>query len=117
MTDQSIHLFFGLLDTVDSPKAVANCAALLSSAEREHKERFVLDRHRRRYVLAHGLLRVALSSVAREIDPADWCFVANPYGRPFVASPSVLRPIYFSLSHTEGCVACVVSSCEAVGVD
>jgi 4'-phosphopantetheinyl transferase len=117
MIDQSIHLYFGLLDTVDTPQAFAMCLAALSSAERQRAERFVLERHRRQYVLAHGLLRVALSSVACEIDPADWCFVANCYGRPFIAAPTVPRPIYFSLSHTEGCVACVVSSCEVVGVD
>jgi len=117
MIDPSIQLYFGLLNTVDSPQAFAICTAILSSAERKLAERFVLDRHRRQYVLAHGLLRVALSRVAREIDPADWSFVANRYGRPFVAAPSVTRPIYFSLSHTEGCVACVVSSCEAIGVD
>ena len=99
MTDQLIHLYFALLDAVNSPKAFAICTAVLSSAEKEHAEAFVLDRHRRRYVLAHGLLRVALSSVAREIDPADWCFVANRYGRPFVAAPSVPQPIYFSLSY------------------
>jgi 4'-phosphopantetheinyl transferase len=52
-----------------------------------------------------------------QVGPSDWWFVADRYGRPFIAAPAVERPVYFSLSHTEGCVACVVSGCEAVGVD
>jgi len=90
---------------------------MLSPEEKRRAERFVFERHRRQFVFAHGLLRVALSSFAPGVDPADWCFTANEHGRPFVSGPDSARAVHFSLSHTEGCVACVVSGCEAVGVD
>jgi 4'-phosphopantetheinyl transferase len=117
MSAERIDLYLGLIDAVDTPQAYQTCFATLSSAERQRAECFVFERHRRQYIFAHGLLRIALSSFVPEVEPSDWCFVANRYGRPSIATPALGRTVYFSLSHTEGCVACAVSNCEAVGVD
>ena len=117
MSGERINLYFGLLDAVDTPQAHEACFATLSSAEKKRAECFVFERHRRQYIFAHGLLRVALSSFVPQVNPSDWCFAENSHGRPFIAAPDIPRPVYFSLSHTEGCVACVVSGCEVVGVD
>jgi 4'-phosphopantetheinyl transferase len=117
MSGDQISLYFGLLDAIDTPQAHAACFAMLSSAEKQRAECFVFERHRRQYIFAHGLLRVALSSFAPEVKPSEWCFVANRYGRPRIAAPAIAQAVHFSLSHTEGCVACVVSGCEAIGVD
>src|SRR5258708_14881311 len=117
MSAERIDLYFGLIDALDTPQAHPTCFATLSSSERQRAECFIFERHRRQYIFAHGLLRIALSSSVPEVEPSDWRFVANRYGRPFIAAPAIARTVYFSLSHTEGCVACVVSGCEAVGVD
>jgi 4'-phosphopantetheinyl transferase len=117
MSGERISLYVGLLETVDTPHAHQACLATLSLKEKRRAEGFVFERHRRQYIFAHGLLRFALSSFVPEVKPSDWCFVTNRYGRPFIAAPATTRTVYFSLSHTEGCVACVVSGCEAVGVD
>jgi 4'-phosphopantetheinyl transferase len=106
-----------MIDALDTPQAHPTCFATLSSSERQRADSFIFERHRRQYVFAHGLLRIALSSSVPEVEPSDWRFVANRYGRPFIAAPAIARPVYFSLAHTAGCVACVVSGCEAVGVD
>jgi 4'-phosphopantetheinyl transferase len=68
-------------------------------------------------VLAHGLVRAALSHQVPAVDPAAWRFLADPHGRPFVAEPENVDPVHFSLSHTEGCVACAISPSPFVGVD
>ena len=117
MSSERIDLYFGMLDAVDTPQAYEACFATLSAAEKQRAEYFVFERHRRQYIFAHGLLRIALSGLVPRVGPSDWCFVADRYGRPFIAAPAVAQPVHFSLSHTEGCVACVVSGCEAVGVD
>jgi len=31
-----------------------------------------------------------------QIEPSDWSFVTNRYGRPFIAAPAIARTIYFS---------------------
>jgi 4'-phosphopantetheinyl transferase len=93
------------------------CGELLSLPERQRADRFVFERHRRDYILAHGLLRVALSGRVPSVDPTAWSFVSDPFGRPFVVGPVTAEPLHFSLSHTDGCVAVAVSSSPLVGVD
>lgn len=117
MSEPGIHLYLGLLDDVDRPHIRDACLAILSQDERERTERFVLERHRRQFLLAHGLVRVALSRHVAAVSPTAWSFVTDRYGRPFVASPQTDRRLYFSLSHTEGCVACAISTTKCVGID
>ncbi|MCK1396277.1 4'-phosphopantetheinyl transferase superfamily protein [Bradyrhizobium sp. 1] len=117
MADDRIELFVGLIETIDAPGVADACRRLLSIDERIRADRFMFERHRRQYIFAHALLRLGLSQVAPNVDPTDWSFAAGRYGRPFVASPRTSTPLHFSLSHADGCVACVVSGHEAVGVD
>jgi 4'-phosphopantetheinyl transferase len=117
MTDRAIHLFLGSLDDVDLPEIRSVCTELLCPGERDQAERFTSERRRCEYVLAHGLVRAALSRFAPEVAPAAWLFERNRYGRPFIIYPRSGGPLHFSLSHTDGFVACVVSSCERVGID
>jgi 4'-phosphopantetheinyl transferase len=117
MADDRIELFVGLIESIDTPGAVDACRRLLSLDERVRADRFMFERHQRQYIFAHAMLRLALSHAAPEVAPADWCFAAGRYGRPFVASPRTSGALHFSLSHADGCVACVVSRHEAVGVD
>jgi 4'-phosphopantetheinyl transferase len=117
MLDQAIHAYVGLLDAADTPQIRNGCLATLSPDERQRAERFVFERHRHQFVLAHGLVRLALSSLVPSVDAAAWRFRADENGRPHVAGPVGAGSLHFSLSHTEGCVACVISACEAVGID
>ncbi|MBR1132807.1 4'-phosphopantetheinyl transferase family protein [Bradyrhizobium iriomotense] len=117
MADDRIELFVGLIATIDAPGAADACRRLLSVDERIRADRFKFERHRRQYIFAHAMLRLALSQVAPDVAPTDWSFGAGRYGRPFVASPKTSTALHFSLSHADGCVACVISGHEAVGVD
>src|SRR3954462_12403632 len=117
MADNGIELFVGLIQSIDTPGAVDACRHLLSLDERMRADRFRFERHRRQYIFAHAMVRLALSRAAPDVAPTDWSFAAGRYGRPFVAAPATSTALHFSLSHADGCVACVVSSHEAVGVD
>ncbi|TYO66068.1 4'-phosphopantetheinyl transferase superfamily protein [Bradyrhizobium hipponense] len=117
MADDGIELFVGLIESIDTPGVVDACRRLLSIEERVRAELFMFERHRRQYIFAHALLRLALSQAAPDIAPADWSFATGRYGRPFVAAPATSTALHFSLTHADGCVACVVSRHEAVGVD
>ena len=117
MADDEIELFVGLIESIDTPGAIDACRRLLSTDERARADRFMFERHQRQYVFAHAMLRLALSHAAPDVAPADWSFSAGRYGRPFVAAPATATMLHFSLSHADGCVACVVSRHETVGVD
>lgn len=119
MAGEGIELSVGLIETIGTERTLEACRATLSPDERARAGRFVHERQRHLFVLAHGLLRYALSDWEPSVAPADWCFAADRHGRPFVvAGPAgAAKPVYFSLSHTEGCVACAIAPVEAVGVD
>ena len=117
MAGEGIELYVGLIEAFETEQALEACRRPLSPDERHRAARFVHERHRRLYTYAHGLLRFALSNAEPTVAPADWSFTAGPHGRPFVAAPEIAKPVYFNLSHTEGCVACVISRVEAIGLD
>lgn len=117
MIADTIDLHVWLIDAVDTDEARAACRALLSAEERQRADRFVFERHRREFIHAHGMLRLALSEAAPDVAPSDWSFATGPHGRPYVAGPARPTPLHFNLTHTAGCVACVISGHETVGVD
>jgi 4'-phosphopantetheinyl transferase len=87
-----------------------------SAPEYQAADRFRFDRDRRAYLVAHGLLRHALSACAPEHAPQDWSFVRTAHGRPELDArfASSLR---FNLSHCATRVSCVVSTSVDCGVD
>ncbi|MFT4115506.1 4'-phosphopantetheinyl transferase family protein [Bradyrhizobium sp.] len=117
MADDGIELFVGLIETIDTPAAAETCWRLLSADEQARAGRFMFEQHRWQYIYAHALLRLALSKAAPDVAPNDWSFGTGRYGRPFIAAPATPRALHFNLSHADGCVACVVSRHEAVGID
>jgi 4'-phosphopantetheinyl transferase len=117
MIDNVIFLFLGSLAAVDTPDVRRACFDALSPSEVHRANRFLLESHRQQFLLAHGLLRFALSHLAPSVKPAAWCFREGRYGRPCIAEPLEMEGMHFSLSHTDGYIACAVSTCESVGVD
>ena len=90
---------------------------LLDSQERNRAERFITLDLQRRFVVAHGALRLILASVAGA-PPEALVFERGPFGKPkLAASNSAASRRYFNFSHSAG-VACVaVSASDGVGVD
>jgi 4'-phosphopantetheinyl transferase len=91
--------------------------AILDSNELARVARFQFEPHRREYIAAHWLLRVALSHYDGR-PPAAWRFIAEPDGRPLIAGeaskPTGLR---FSLSHAAGRALVAITRERAIGVD
>jgi len=88
--------------------------ALLSGEEHDRLERFRFEEDRGAFLLAHGLLRIALSRHAA-VSPEAWTFRVGAYGQPSIATP--VTGLRFSLSHTRGLVACAVTERRALGID
>ncbi|MDQ1725636.1 MAG: 4-phosphopantetheinyl transferase, partial [Frankiaceae bacterium] len=88
---------------------------VLSEAERALALRLAGDDHRRDFIHSHALLRRALSACAPDVPAAAWDFTTTDSGRPEVAGP--FPHLSFSLSHTDGVVACVVAADAACGID
>jgi 4'-phosphopantetheinyl transferase len=94
----------------------AAAGALLSEPERARCRRLILEEDRVSFVVAHALLRTALSEVAAP-RPREWRFATSAGGRPEIEAPLVRPRLRFSLSHTRGLVACAVTEERDVGLD
>lgn len=88
---------------------------VLSSEELDRYHRFKYARHRHQYLAAHLLLRYTLGETI-DIDPSILQFGRHPLGKPFLSAGMTSEPIDFSLTHTEGIVACAVSQ-HRIGID
>jgi 4'-phosphopantetheinyl transferase len=103
-------------DAMRSPVVRLAYYALLCDAERARYARFVLERDRDAFLLAHALLRMTLSRHAT-VSPEQWRFRALDQGRPEIAEPNTVPRLRFNLSHTAQLVACVVTAERDVGID
>jgi 4'-phosphopantetheinyl transferase len=107
-----VHCWYVDLDV--PMEAEADCSAVLSSAERLRGARFRFDRDRRRFVVAHGVLRVLLGRYLGA-DPARLGFVDSGHGKPGLR-PGSDGGLRFNLSHSGDLAAIAVARAE-VGVD
>lgn len=115
LSSAEIHLWLSG-DQVDSETAV-RCRSLLSFDEKQREARFVFERDRARHLLTRTLVRTVLSRYAA-VDPADWVFSTNPYGRPEIdASMTQGRDLRFNVSHTAGLIVLGVTRGRALGID
>lgn len=110
MDEKTVELWLARPEAALGLDSTAN----LDEEERARAGRFVFERDRRAYRVAHNLLRYALSEHTG-VPPQRWEYSRGPHGRPEVSHPrSDLR---FSLSHAPGLVGCVVVRDWDVGLD
>jgi len=113
---RSAHLWLALPHALAPPDRLESCCRVLSAAEQARSKRFRRARDRHLYVVAHALVRHALSCYA-PVPPEAWLFDEGPQGRPEVAGPPNRPALRFNLSHTVGLVACLVTGPMDCGVD
>ena len=101
---------------VTTPALFEGCARVLEDEESARAARFHFERDRRQFLVAHALLRAALSCF-RAVAPSAWRFALGPHGRPYVASPDLEPALHFSLSHAHALVGVAISLGEGVGFD
>jgi 4'-phosphopantetheinyl transferase len=106
------------LATDDVPAdTIARARQVLSADERRRADRFIRAIDHRTFVVAHALLRQALSAHAPTA-PDAWRFDTNPHGCPSVVGAQAgSPPLSFNLSHTHGLVAVAIARGRRVGVD
>jgi 4'-phosphopantetheinyl transferase len=111
-----VDLWFTRTDRVDACLA-SRYRALLTQHELAQHARFHFEKDRHRCLVTRALVREVLSRYA-PVDPREWRFEANRYGKPHIVVPAHLaKRIAFNISHTDGLVIVAVSLARALGVD
>ncbi len=94
----------------------AELRSLLGDGELARLERFRPLDMKRQFLVAHALLRMALSAHTG-VPPTQWRFGTTATGKPFIEGPANAETPAFSLSHTRGLAVCAVANCPALGID
>jgi len=114
--DNEVHVWFAEPDAITDADQLTYFQSILASDEKARHDRFHFEKDRKHYLVAHALVRLALSNYAGN-NPADWKFSANAHGRPEIESPDTMRGLRFNLTHTNGLCACVVTLERDCGID
>ena len=108
-----VHVWYALTEPLAEP-AIAAARDQLSPAERARCDRFRFERDRRDFAVAHALLRHALT-VHEGVPASPWSFEDGLHGKPFLTPGQ--SALEFNVAHTNGLVACVLTTVGPVGVD
>ena len=95
---------------------LAKCRRILSPDEVIRANRFHQEVHRRRHIMAHGILRQILAGAVPFCRPEDLVFHVGPHGRPSLAE-NVAGGLRFNLAHSGDRMLVAVSLEHEVGVD
>lgn len=94
------------------PERLAQLRRVLSDDERAQADRFVFDRLRPPFIVAHAALRILLARTL-DADPAALHFCKGEFGKPRLRD----APLEFNLSHAGEWALVAIGHQHAVGVD
>jgi len=103
-----IHLWLAFPDEIEDPAILKTYNELMTSEERARQARFRFARHRRQFAVTRALVRTTLSRYSH-IEPHQWRFDKNQYGRPEIKTSQNAPGLRFNLSHTDGLIVCAVT--------
>ncbi|MFJ3102566.1 4'-phosphopantetheinyl transferase family protein [Streptomyces sp. NPDC086835] len=118
----TVQIWFCLNEALDEATSTLLAGHWLDEHEREIAGRFLFERDRRQYLVAHALVRRVLS-LQTGIPEAEATIWRSSRGRPFLQSPPHGRPhgpeaeLDFNLSHAHGCNVVAVARDRRVGID
>jgi 4'-phosphopantetheinyl transferase len=111
-----VHLWLTTPERVIASGMLGSYDALVTPDERARQQRFHFEKDRRDGLITRALVRTTLSRYA-PVPPAAWVFGQNRHGRPQLMPGQCDRDLRFSLSHTQGLIACAVTLDREIGVD
>jgi 4'-phosphopantetheinyl transferase len=114
LNDTAIHVYFVPFTAASIEHQYEPFWALLDEQERSRASRFHFNKHRKRFVMAHGHCRMMLARYL-SLAPADIVFKRGEHGKPAIENLS--EPLYFNLSHSHQAMALAVCRSGNVGID
>ena len=109
-----VHVWRAELD-IESPR-LQSLLEMLSDDERSRAQRFAFQRHRKRFITSHGLLRIILSRYL-EMEPRQLSFSYGTHGKPELIQERKGDEIRFNMSHSQELALYAFTRRRAVGID
>jgi 4'-phosphopantetheinyl transferase len=114
LTGMDVHVWSVPLNQSDL--SYERLSQTLSADEIERAGHFLLDRDRRRYIVARAVTRTILGWYLR-IPPKRVEFWYGPYGKPSLAAAYEENRLTFNLAHSHELMLCAVTRGRDLGID
>jgi 4'-phosphopantetheinyl transferase len=114
LTSTDLHVWLLPENDPAIPAALESTRSWLAPDEHARAARYRHEGARQHYLLTRALVRNVLSRYA-DVDPSNWQFSANAYGRPEIANS--LASLQFNVAHTKGLIVMAVTREAAIGID
>jgi 4'-phosphopantetheinyl transferase len=114
LSKNEVHVWMIPLD--QDPDSTGHYYQVLSVDERNRAERFHFERHRRRFIISHGVLRGILSQYLA-CHPAEIQFDLTSHGKPMVSGSLKTFDLLFNLTHSHELAVVAVNHQHEIGVD
>jgi 4'-phosphopantetheinyl transferase len=114
LTARDVHVWRIPLEV--SAASLEESLLLLDEAEKERARRFYFERDRRRYIVAHGALRMLLGAYLH-MDARTLRFATNEYGKPNLSGEQQSDRLQFNLSHSHELALLAITRQREIGVD
>lgn len=116
ISENEIHLWVVRDEEISDLQLLELYHGFLSKKESEQQKRFYFEKHRHQYLVTRALVRSVLSMYSSQLQPHQWQFDKNAYGKPSIANPGYDH-LKFNLSHTENMVVLAIANSIELGVD
>jgi 4'-phosphopantetheinyl transferase len=116
LDSNQVHLYFSFPQQITDPALLCRYQSLLTDDETEQMSRLYFVGHRHQYLLTRALVRTCLSHYY-PVEPGEWRFSKNSYGKPRVSHPQVEPAACFNLSHAHGLIIFGIAPSVDIGVD
>lgn len=114
--ENRIQIWIANVDS-NSPEEIDHLLASLDASERQRAAQFHFEQDRRRYIVAHGLLRLVLAETLG-CSPKTLVLEKSPHGKPELRqSEHDERRLMFNLSHAAGWALIAIGWDRQLGVD
>lgn len=112
-----IDVWLTFHDEIHDQALLANFSSLLSKEEARRNAAFHFERDRKCDLVTRALVRTVLSRYV-SVEPRDWEFSTNRYGKPRIVNTAAKASgLVFNVSHTPGLIALAVARDVRIGID
>lgn len=111
-----VHFYFSYPEQITDPTLLCRYPSLLTEDEMSQMSRLYFTGHRHQYLLTRALVRTSLSNYY-PVEPKEWRFSTNSFGKPQISHPKVKLVTRFNLSHAKGLIICGITRDVDIGVD
>lgn len=114
MTPGDVQIWYFGLDA--DAQRQAQLTRLLDKQERHRAERFRFEKHRRRFIVRRGFLRLILAHYTG-LAPDAICFTRDATGKPSIDSPASMHGLKFSASSSQALGVVALTYDRELGLD